>query len=183
MKEIFPLDIVKKIPRWEQVIPVYAVIVMMVYVWSLFQYFWRLSSWLNFSTLGQVGGIYVYTVAVNFIESLLILLALLVLSVILPSKWFSEEFVVKGSTLTLLTLGGLMVFNQTLFEDILHPSVLLPKLLAFGAVTAFLVFLFGRVGFLKKTMEEVANRMTVFLYIWVPITAISVLVLLVRNIF
>ena len=177
------MDIVKKIPRWEQIIPVYAVIVMMVYVWSLFQYFWRLSNWLNFSTLGQVGGIYVYTVAVNFIESLLILLVLLALSVILPSKWFSEEFVVKGSTLTLLTLGGLMVFNQTLFEDILHPSVLLPKLLAFGAVTAFLMFLFGRIGFLKKTMEEIANRMTVFLYIWMPITAISILVLLVRNIF
>ena len=177
------MDILKKIPRWGQVIPVYAVIVMMVYVWSLFQYFWRLSSWLNFSTLGQVGGIYVYTVAVNFIESLLILLVLLALSVILPSKWFSEEFVVKGSTLTLLTLGGLMVFNQTLFEDILHPSVLLPKLLAFGAVTAFLMFLFGRIGFLKKTMEEIANRMTVFLYIWMPITAISILVLLVRNIF
>ena len=177
------MNILKKIPRWGHIIPVYAVIVMMVYVWSLFQYFWRLSSWLNFSTLGQVGGIYVYTVAVNFIESLLILLVLLALSVILPSKWFSEEFVVKGSTLTLLTLGGLMVFNQTLFEDILHPSVLLPKLLAFGAVTAFLMFLFGRIGFLKKTMEEIANRMTVFLYIWMPITAISVLVLLVRNIF
>ncbi|MBK9600305.1 MAG: hypothetical protein IPO36_00425 [Anaerolineales bacterium] len=95
------MDIVKKIPRWEQIIPVYAVIVMMVYVWSLFQYFWRLSSWLNFSTLGQVGGIYVYTAAVNFIESLLILFALLVLSVILPSKWFYEQFVVKGSVLTL----------------------------------------------------------------------------------
>ena len=183
MKEIFPLDIVKKIPRWEQIIPVYAVIVMMVYVWSLFQYFWRLSSWLNFSTLGQVGGIYVYTAAVNFIESLLILLALLVLSVILPSKWFYEQFVVKGSALTLLTLGGLMLFNQTLFEDILHPSILLPKLLAFAAVVVLLIFLFGRIGFLKKTMEELANRMTVFLYIWMPITAISVLVLLVRNIF
>lgn len=177
------MDIVKKIPRWEQVIPVYAVIVMMVYVWSLFQYFWRLSSWLNFSTLGQVGGIYVYTVAVNFVESLLVLLVLLALSAVLPAAWFSDEFVVKGSTLTLLVLGGLMVFNQTLFEDVLHPSILLPKVLAFAAVTASLVFLFGRVGFLKKTMEEVANRMTVFLYLWMPITAISILVLLTRNIF
>ena len=177
------MDIVKKIPRWEQVIPVYAVIVMMVYVWSLFQYFWRLSSWLNFSTLGQVGGIYVYTVAVNFVESLLVLLVLLALSAVLPAAWFSDEFVVKGSTLTLLVLGGLMVFNQTLFEDVLHPSILLPKVLAFAVVTAFLVFLFGRVGFLKKTMEEVANRMTVFLYLWMPITAISILVLLTRNIF
>lgn len=177
------MDIVKKIPRWEQVIPVYAVIVMMVYVWSLFQYFWRLSSWLNFSTLGQVGGIYVYTVAVNFVESLLVLLVLLALSAVLPAAWYSDEFVVKGSTLTLLVLGGLMVFNQTLLEDVLHPSILLPKVLAFAAVTAFLVFLFGRVGFLKKTMEEVANRMTVFLYLWMPITAISILVLLTRNIF
>ncbi len=177
------MNIVKKIPRWEQVIPVYAVIVMMVYVWSLFQYFWRLSSWLNFSTLGQVGGIYVYTVAVNFVESLLVLLVLLALSVVLPAAWFSDEFVVKGSTLTLLVLGGLMLFNQTLFEDILHPSILLPKVLAFAAVTAFLVFLFGRIVFLKKMMEEIANRMTVFLYLWMPITAISFLVFLTLNIF
>ncbi len=111
------------------------------------------------------------------------LLVLLALSVALPAAWFSDEFVAKGSALTLLVLGGLMLFNQTLFEDILHPSILLPKVLAFAAVTAFLVFLFGRVGFLKKIMEELANRMTVFLYLWMPMTVISILVLLVQNIF
>ena len=156
---------------------------MMVYTWSLLQYFWRLQSWLNFSTLGRVSVIYAYTAVVNFIESALILLALVVLSVILPSKWFYDQFVARGSSLVLFGLSALMIFAQNIFEDVTTPSVLLPKLLAAAVIIIALVILVDRISLLKKIMDELANRMTTFLYIWMPITALSLITVLIRNIF
>jgi hypothetical protein len=177
------LTILNKIPRWEKIVPVYAVIVMMIYTWSLFQYFWRLQSWLNFSTLGQVSVIYAYTAVVNFIESALIMLMLVVLSVILPSKWFYDQFVVRGSSLVLFGLGALMIFVQNIFEDVNTPSVVLPKLLVAAIIIIALVILVDRISLLKKIMDELANRMTTFLYIWMPITALSLITVLARNMF
>lgn len=177
------MNIVKKIPGLEKVVPVYAVIVVMIYTWSLLHFFWRLPSWLNFSTLGEIAVLFSYTVVVNLIESILVLLALVMFSMILPSKWFYDQFVSKGSSLVLLGLGSLMAFNQYLLDDILSPLMMLAKFLAAIAIIFILIFLIDRIGILKKGLEELANRMVIFLYIWIPISAIALLTVLIRNIF
>ena len=177
------MSIVQKIPRLEKIVPVYAVIVMMIYTWSLIHFFWRLPSWLNFSTLGQIAVLFSYSVVVNLMESVLILLAVIVLSVILPSKWFYDQFVTKGSSLALLGLGGLMAFNKYLLDDILSPLIMLAKFLAFVAIIFILTIMIDRIGILKKGLEELANRMVVFLYVWIPISVLSLLIVLIRNIF
>ncbi len=177
------MNIVKKIPRLEQIIPVYAVIIVMTYTWSLILFFWRLPSWINFSTLGEIAVIFSYMVVVNLVESILVLLLLVVLSMILPPKWFYDRFVTKGSSLVLLGLGCLMHFNGNLLDDILFPLVMLKKVLIVIAVIFALVFLIDRISLFNKFLEELANRMVVFLYIWLPISALSLLTVLIRNIF
>jgi len=47
----------------------------------------------------------------------------------------------------------------------------------------FLVFLVGRIGLLRKAVEEIASRAVIFNYIFVPLSALSLLVVLFRNIF
>ena len=178
-----PLNIVKKIPRLEQILPVYAVIVVMIYTWSLILFFWRLPSWINFSTLGEIAVIFSYMVVVNLVESILVLLLLAALSMILPPKWFHDRFVTKGSSLVLLGLGCLMYFNNNLLDDILFPLLMLKKILIVVAAILALVFLIDRISLLNRFLEELANRMIVFLYIWLPISALSLLTVLVRNIF
>ena len=177
------MKIPNKIPRWEKIIPVFAVIVMMLYTWSLLHFFWRLPSWLNFSTLGQIAILFSYMVNVNLIESILVLLGLIVLCVIFPSTWFYDQFVTKGVSLTLLGLGGLMTLNQYMLDDILSPEKMLIKFAAFIAAVFILTYLIDRVSILKKGLEELANRMVVFLYIWMPISALSLLSMAIRNIF
>jgi hypothetical protein len=177
------LSIPKKNPRLEKIAPVFAVIVMMIYTWSLLHFFWRLPSWLNFSTLGQIAVLFSYTVVVNLIESALILVTLIALCVILPPKWFYDQFVTKGVSMTLLGLGGLMALNKYLLDDILSPRKMLANFFTFIAAIFILTFLIDRIGILKKGLEELANRMVVFLYIWMPISALSLLTVLIRNIF
>ena len=170
------MKILNKIPRWEKIIPVYSIVVVMIYTWSLLHFFWRLPSWLNFSTLGQVAIFFSYMVTVNFFESVLVLLALILFGLILPANWFMDAFVTKGSLLALLGLGGMMVFNQYLRNDLIFFAILIVCVVP-------VAFALDRVAFIRKILEEIAGRMTVFLYLWMPISAIAVLTMLVRNIF
>jgi hypothetical protein len=39
------------------------------------------------------------------------------------------------------------------------------------------------VGFFRKILDELANRLTVFLYISIPISVISLFAILIRNVF
>jgi hypothetical protein len=122
-------------------------------------------------------------VVVDLLESILVLLVPVILAIILPKKWFYDQFITKGNYLILLSLGYLMLFYGDLINDILSPWALLQKILIIGFVILALTFLFDKIGFLNKLVQEFSNRAIIFLYIWIPISIISLLVVLVRNIF
>ena len=86
------MSISKRIPSIEKILPVYAVIVMIIYTWANFRYFWNVPSWNLYSTVGEFITIYAYMTVVNFIESLLILFIPVLMSIILPAKWFYARF-------------------------------------------------------------------------------------------
>jgi hypothetical protein len=121
--------------------------------------------------------------AVNLLESIVVLLVPLLLAILLPKKWFYEQFVVKGVSLVLLSLGYLMFFYVDLIVGILSPWTLLRHVSAVGLIILGLVFLIERVGILNKIVFEFSSRAVVFLYIWTPVSIISLAVILVRNIF
>jgi hypothetical protein len=174
---------VKRIPKWEQVAPVYAVIVMTIYSWSLLHFFWKLSSWIYFSSVGEIAVIFAYMTVVNFIESLLTLLVPVVMSLVLPPKWFCDRFVTKGTLLVLLGLGYLMYFSQTLRLDSPFPYAMVQWMPVIAVAIFILISLADKIGFLNKVLEELANRFVVFLYILIPVSIVSLLTVLVRNIF
>ena len=177
------MRLLKRIPKLEQIKPVYAVIVVMIYTWSFILFFWRLPSWLYYLTLGEIAVIFSYMVVVDLMESVLVLLAPLMLAIILPQKWFYDQFITKGNYLILLSLGYLMLFYENLINEILSPWVLLQKVLIIGLVILALTFLIDKVGFLNKFTQEFSNRAIIFLYIWIPISLLSLLTVLVRNTF
>jgi len=44
-----------------------------------------------------------------------------------------------------------------------------------------IVFLVGRVNLLCKILEEIANRAVIFLYVFLPLSALALIVVLIRN--
>ena len=90
------MNVASRIPSLKQLAPVYSVIVVAVYGFSMVRFFWRVPSLINYSTVGQVAVIFSYTAVVNLLESLIILLAPIALSMILPGKWFFDQFIAKG---------------------------------------------------------------------------------------
>ncbi len=155
----------------------------MIYPWSLLRFFWRLPSWLNFSSLGEISIIYAYTAVVNLIESILVLSGIVAMSLVLPQKLFYERFVTRGSLLVLLGLGYLMYFNKQLQPELPFPYSLAKWTPGIFLVILILAFMIDRIVFVARIMEVLADRLIIFLYISVPISVVALLTVLIRNIF
>lgn len=182
-EKVINLNFSKRIPKLEQIAPVYAVAVAMIYSWSLLQFFWKLPSWLYFSSVGEIAVIFAYMMVVNLIESILVLLAPILMSIILPQKWFYDKFVTKGTLLVLSGLGYLIYFNDHLNSQTPFPLELVYRTPVIALALISLVFLIDWTGFLDKILNELTNRLIIFLYISIPVSLISLLIVLVRNIF
>jgi hypothetical protein len=178
----YVLSITEKIPRIEEIAPVYAVIVMGIYPWTLSRYFWKLSSWILFASVGDLAVFFAYMVVVNLLESILVLLVPLALSIILPRKWFYNRFKTRSISLVLFGLGFLIYLNKNLHADAPFPLTLVRWMPVASIAILVFVILVDQVSFLRRILDELANRLTVFLYISIPVSVIALLVVLVRNI-
>jgi hypothetical protein len=175
------LRFLNKIPSWNQIAPVYAVIVTMIYSWSIVFFFWRLPSFLFYSTVGEIGVMFAYMITADFVDSLLILLPLLLLCLLLPEKWFSSRFSSKAVILSMLVLGSIFAYGEYYRAESL--ILLLQKTLLAIVVFLAVTFLVDEIRIARDVFEGLANRAIVFLYLFLPITAISLLTVLIRNLF
>jgi hypothetical protein len=171
-----------RLPSKGQLAAVYGVIAFIVYGWTIYWYLWKLPSWLYFMTLGELLVTFSYAIVVNFLESLLVLLVPVMLCVLLPLHWFRERFVARGVTLVIILLIALMKYLNAITGLQDFPPGLPWMILAVFVLTALMVFLVGRIQFLCKLLEEIANRATIFIFIFLPLSVISILVVLVRNV-
>jgi hypothetical protein len=176
------LAIFRRIPTWGQVAPVYALIVLMIYSWTMIWFFWKLPSLIDFLNIGEILSVLTYPLATNLIESLLVLCAPLLLSVILPQKWFHDVFVARGAA---LVLAGLLyaIFLAFQFQTINgYPDAVLNiwSLALAAGIIGLIVFVVGRTPLLRKGIEALADRSTIFLYITIPLSVIALLLILIR---
>lgn len=176
------MSIFKKIPKPDDIAAVYAVIVAMVYFPTINRFFWKVPSWILSSTLGDLFLLYAYTVVVNFLESLLVLGAVLGLCMILPGKLFLDRFTSRAVLLVILTLGFLIYLGTQMQRASVFPWALVRQSPLILLVILLLVHLLDQIGFLRKFLAAAANRFIIFLYISIPVSILSLLVVLIRNI-
>jgi hypothetical protein len=177
------LAIFNRLPKWPQIAAVYAVIVLVIYAWTILWSFWKLPSWLYFMSIGEILTIYAYSMMINLFESLLVLCLPLGLCLILPRKWFSDVFVTR-SVIVVLSVLGYAAYILTQFqsrED--YPGGIVRLIPAVFLASLVLAFLVGKVKFLVKGLDFFAEQAIVFLYITIPISLVSLLVVFVRSIF
>lgn len=173
------MAIFSRIPKWAALAPVYAVIVFIVYSWTLLNFFWVYPSWLYFLNIGEILNVLAYSLATNFLESLVVLAAPIVVAVVLPQKWFYDAFIAKGLALVLPGLGYMMYVAFQFQSKLDYPSEALDWFPVVLAGTLLLVFLVGRARLLRKVIEVIADRATIFLYLSIPASLLSILAVVV----
>jgi hypothetical protein len=177
------LALFNRLPKISQIAPVYAMIVLPVYGWTVLWLFWKLPSWLYFMTVGEILVGFAYAMATNFLESLFVLLIPVLFSLLLPRKWFYDMFVVRGTSLVILLLGyfAFLVFQLQGSEGYRKDLIFLT--FPVMGMILFLVYLSGRIGIVRKVIESFSDRAVVFLYLSIPVSLISLSVVTIRNIF
>jgi hypothetical protein len=175
----------KRIPKWGQILPVYAVIVQIIYIWTILWFFWKLPSLLYHLNVGEILAALSYVLATNLLESLIVLCAPIFMSILLPTKWFHDLFVVRGTALIVPGLGYLMYIADHFQSRNEYPAIFFKGWsvsLAFAVLFTF-VFIAAKVTFLRKTIEFLADRAVIFLYIFLPLSLISIVTILFRMLF
>jgi hypothetical protein len=176
--------ILNRFPVFKNILPVYGLTVFLVYSWTLLVSTWRMPSWLLFMTGGEILIAYAYAFVVNFLESLVCMAGLLSLSWILPARFFKDDFAPRASAIVLIVLGSAMIVGYTkqdLFIKLLDDWQVWWGLTALIALVG--AWLAARVRMIGGLLENISDRTVLFLYLYLPLTFISILAVLWRNLF
>jgi hypothetical protein len=172
-----------RIPDKRNIVTVFAVAMFLVYTWTLFTSFWKLPSWLFFLQVGEILSIYAYAFVVNFIESILLLLVVLLPALLLPRRWWTDAFIPRGFALILIVLSS-AVLRISLYRTPDTRAAFISGQLIWWVVTLLLAILLtwiaGSVEWVRRGLENMADRFVVFLYIYLPLTAIAFLIVAAR---
>jgi hypothetical protein len=155
----------------------------MLYGWTIMRFNYSVSGWLYFLNLGEITNTLTYVLAVNFLESLVVLFGVMAVAVILPKNWFADYFITRGVILSAL-MFGLMVYVANQFASkSYYPAEIARWLPAILLAIGLVVYVLGRLWFVRTAVEFIADRAIIFLYVSIPLSALSFLAVLARNLF
>jgi hypothetical protein len=152
----------------------------MLFAWSILQFFWYLPSWLYFMRPADLIGVFSYIMVSSFIEGLAFLFLLLLLSFLPPQKYFRDEFAVYGTSISLCVIG--LIMARVVLYNIFEMAIPYFKtlLILSPIIVSFLAIVIRPV---RQALLWLSDRLIVFLYLLVPLSVLSLLVIVVRNIF
>ena len=175
----------KRLPHVNEIISIFAVISAMTYGWTLLAFLWKLPSWLDYLTYGEILTVYSYSLLTNFMESIFVLALILLLCVILPARFVRDVFTLRG-TIFAISLLGTMMFVLSFYTDD-NPALMesLPAWLVILVLSSLFMVL---LDMLSRNVRSVASallwlsdRLTIFLYVNLPLSLLALIVVTIRN--
>jgi hypothetical protein len=177
-----------RLPSRAEVFPVFSILAFLVYSWALYRLFWYLPSWLEYMSIPGVLIIAAYTLAFALFESLVMFGLLLLFCLAFPERFFRRCFVAQASLLALSWgAGAVLIQRQVSFiyrlENWQVGALLLAALAASVSIVLLGAWVFRRFDRLRRLVEDISERMTIFAMLYIPLGLIGVIVVLVRNLF
>lgn len=170
-------------PASKDILSVYAVIAVLNQVWTVYVSFEQLPAWSSFLNINEIMAVLAYRVTESSIECLLMLGILLVISLLLPRRMFRDVFVVRGTAFVLGLLGPIILFWKLFRGD---PGILMAEYAGIWMIGAVLLalltsYLSVKISSAADFLKWISDRMIVFLYLLIPISLVSFITVLIRN--
>jgi hypothetical protein len=170
-----------RFPKQEEILPVFGSLVFVVFSWSIRGFLYIVPSLILRHSVGETLSVLCYMLAFALLESLLLMSGGVLVSMFLPRKWFLEGFTYKGFIALLVFTIALIVLQNNL-TNVLPPVDILYLGFAISiAVMVALFFLSDKVTVFRKALLAIAERLQVFVYIYVPLGMVGILVVIFRN--
>lgn len=173
----------KRLPTFREVLSVYGVIIFILFSWATIIFFWRLSAWLYYLNLGEIGVLYAYAASTEFVESLIYLTILLLLCMALPGAVLKEHFSVRGTIIAIAMPGFVLLADYLIAIRDFTPVISIPMAFAVSAGLALMwIWLASRYKALGQAADFIMERVSIFTYVYTMIAVISLVVVLIRNV-
>jgi len=177
------IPVLQRFPTIKQISPVFALTFFLFNAWTLFRFFWKLPGWLYFLTVREILGVLAYSFSTNLLESMVIIIGLVSMTAVLPNKWFRDVFGPAGTVFVILLLSYMGYFLFQIYSREDYPS----EVVKFAPIVIAGLFVFAsllaRVSIIRKILNALTDRITVFLVFLLPLGIISLVVVLMKNIF
>jgi len=182
----FSSSLKANLPSRQEALTVFSVIVFIVFSWTLYRVFWWVPSWLEYLSIWSILIIIAYVLAFALVESLAVMGLIVILGLLFPKQYFKDQFIVQGSAIS-MALGIVafliqrkvsLIYRLELWQTLAYPSLIIIGAIAFVLIFSFV---FKRFNILSRLTLAVAERMTIFAYLYVPLGLIGVLVVVARN--
>lgn len=174
---------INRLPDRRDVVPVYAVILFLFNIWTVYIYLWKLPSWIKFLTVGEMLSISAYAMATNLLESIIFLSLILLVTMVLPSSVLKDNFVVRGAWLAISIIGSMiMILMLNAWQGSSFIDHIIYWLMGCIVLSCLLFYFSVRVDLLKRFAISASSQLIVFLYISLPVSFFSVVVVTLRNI-
>ena len=174
-----------RLPSTNEIIPIYATIVFPIFSWTIFVALYNLSIWLNQLVIGELLILLTYILGISFIESLILLAGIVILAAILPAKFLRDQFVPQAGLMLwlifILAFAAQMGQIYFTFWDQYAMVVYALGAVSLAAVLFLPYFVVSKYKRVVKFMEAFANRLTVFLAIYIPVGVVSLVTIILRN--
>jgi hypothetical protein len=179
----FQTPMLKRLPEFHAILQVYAVIAVLLSAWTIVAFLWKLSAWLLILNLAEIFTIFSYAMFINLVESLIVLFILLLVSALLPPRILRDHFVVRGTILALGFIGSLMAYVRFHKQfGIESGAGLLFGPTAVILLTALILGFSSKIRFIASVTAWISDRLTVFLFILVPLFLLLSAYVILRNI-
>jgi hypothetical protein len=161
----------KRFPRFQELVPVYAVIFVMLSGWTIVAFLWKLPAWILMLTTREIFTIFSYSMFTNLLESLTVLLILLIACALLPSHFLHDDFIVRGTILAVGLIGSVMLFLGSYIQlGIEKPQNLLIGPTITLLLTVFLLVFSAKFPQIRSAALWISDRLIVFLLVLVPLS-------------
>jgi hypothetical protein len=171
-----------RLPKPQAIVQVYAVIAFMLSAWTITAFVWKLSTWIKFLNLGEIFTIFSYAMLANLLEGVLVLVLFLVVGALLPPRFLRDDFIVRGTILSVGLTGALMAYLGLYMKFALeNKAQILAGPLVMLAWMILLLVLSAKLHWLRAAAVWLSDRLTVFLFILLPLYLILSGYVLIRN--
>ena len=177
---------VERIPSYRDIFAVYGVIVFLVYTWALYISFYKFPSWVYYLTVWEIVSVYAYAFTASLIDSFVVMVVVLSLDFFLFFFFRQMEEAQSRMILLSVTILTFIVVRLYLYGGYDDTEVFLStQLIWYWSAIMLgvpLAIVFSKLSSSRLIVEKIAETLSVFMYVYLPISFVSVAIVLIRNI-
>jgi len=181
------MKLLSKIPSRQEILPVFSLILFIVFSWTIYRMLFQIPSWLYSHTKSGIFFLAAYVFAFALFESVLLLAFILIINFVLPRYLFRDWFIAQSSLVILASTGWALIVQ---FQRESLSTFDLPQLIAWIVLYLLSLLLMTFVFYIllrkyvkvKTIVETIADRMVVFAWLYVPVGLVSLVIVVIRNI-